>query len=81
MKKFGDWTLLNFIDAACDIGLIKEDMKKLAHLARDYRNYIYPNKQLKANFFPDRDTAKILFEALKICNNQLIKNQKLVSST
>ena len=80
VKPFRDWTLSNFIDVSHDIGILNEDVKKMSHIVRDFRNYIHPNEQLKSNFNPDKNTAKILFEILRACINQLERNKaKLIT--
>lgn len=38
VKSFPDWTLAQFIDVACEIGLLKPDVKKFSHGLRDFRN-------------------------------------------
>jgi hypothetical protein len=35
VKKLYEWTLNNFIDAACERGFIKEDVKKFSHALKD----------------------------------------------
>lgn len=62
---FQNWTLSNFIDAACDAGFLKPDIKKFSHAVRDFRNYIHPYEQMAANFAPDQHTAKICLQVLK----------------
>ncbi len=52
IKLFKDWSLLDFINVSFCIGILSEDVKKLSHLVRDFRNYIHPNEQLKSNFNP-----------------------------
>ena len=64
-KKIHDWSLSELIDVACDIGLIKQDVKKFSHVLRDFRNYIHPNEQIKSGFAPDQYTAQLCFQTLK----------------
>lgn len=74
VKAFHEWTLSNLIDAAHDIGLLNEDVKKFSHSLRDFRNYIHPFAQMNARFNPDEHTAKICWQVLKAAINQLSKN-------
>jgi hypothetical protein len=73
VKTFQNWTLSNFIDVACDIDLIQEDIKKFSHSLRDFRNYIHPYEQLANNFNPNEHTAMICFQVLKAAIFQLAK--------
>ena len=74
-KPFNDWTLNNFIDASCEIGYLREDVKKFSHALRDFRNYIHPYQQMSIGFLPDENTAKICFQVLKAAISQ-IKQKK-----
>ncbi|WP_299567522.1 hypothetical protein [uncultured Sulfitobacter sp.] len=65
VKKFHEWSLAQFIDVACEIGMLKPDVKKFGHGLRDFRNYIHPYQQLASGFTPDQHTAKVCFQVLK----------------
>lgn len=65
VKKFYDWSLAQLIDTACEIGLLKPDIKKFGHGLRDFRNYIHPYEQMLSGFTPDQHTAKVCFHVLK----------------
>lgn len=65
VKHFPDWSLAQFIDVACEIGLLKPDVKKFSHGLRDFRNYIHPYQQMLSKFTPDQHTAKVCFQVLK----------------
>jgi hypothetical protein len=65
VKAFHDWSLAQFIDVACELGLLKLDVKKFSHELRDFRNYIHPYQQMASNFHPDKHTAEICFQVLK----------------
>ena len=65
VKKFQDWSLAQLIDAACEVGLLKPDVKKFGHGLRDFRNYIHPYQQMMSGFTPDQHTAKVCFHVLK----------------
>lgn len=64
VRIFPDWNLNNLIDVSCEVGLIKQDVKKLSHIVRDYRNYIHPYEQMSSNFYPDNRTTSICFQVL-----------------
>lgn len=65
VRKFHEWSLAQFIDVACEIGLLKPDVKKFGHGLRDFRNYIHPYEQMTSGFAPDEHTAKVCFQVLK----------------
>ena len=65
VKRFHDWSLAQFIDVACEIDLLKPDVKKFSHGLRDFRNYIHPYEQMVSGFMPDEHTAKVCFQVLK----------------
>ena len=65
VKLFHEWSLAQFIDIACDIGLLKPDVKRFSHGLRDFRNYIHPYEQMVSGFTPDEHTAKLCFQTLK----------------
>ena len=65
VKYFPDWSLAQFIDVACEIDLLKPDVKKFSHGLRDFRNYIHPYEQMVSRFTPDEHTAKLCFQVLK----------------
>lgn len=75
IKQFPEWTLSQLIDVACELGMLKEDVKKFSHTLRDFRNYIHPYQQLSSNFSPDKHTAKICFQVLKAAIYQLSNNK------
>lgn len=65
VKRFHEWSLAQFIDVACEIDLLKPDVKKFSHGLRDFRNYIHPYEQMVSGFMPDEHTAKVCFQVLK----------------
>ncbi|MCW3837453.1 hypothetical protein ACFQ1E_15195 [Sphingomonas canadensis] len=65
VKRFHEWSLAQFIDAASEIDLLKPDVKKFGHGLRDFRNYIHPYEQMASGFTPDQHTAKVCFQVLK----------------
>lgn len=64
-KRFHEWSLAQLIDVACEVGLLKPDVKKFSHGLRDFRNYIHPYEQMISGFSPDDHTAKLCFQVLK----------------
>lgn len=71
VRKLQEWTLAQLIDVACDIKLIKLDVKKFSHVLRDFRNYIHPYEQSVSGFTPDHQTAGICFQVLKAALSDL----------
>lgn len=65
VKKFNEWSLSQFIDVACEVGLLKPDVKKFSHGLRDFRNYIHPYQEMASGFTPDEHTARLCFQVLK----------------
>jgi len=65
VKRFHEWSLSQFIDVACEVGLLKPDVKKFSHGLRDFRNYIHPYEQMSSGFTPDDYTARLCFQTLK----------------
>jgi hypothetical protein len=65
VKQFQDWSLAQFIDVACELDLLKPDVKTFSHGLRDFRNYIHPYEQMVSGFTPDEHTAKLCFQVLK----------------
>ena len=59
------WKLGNLIDAACQLKLLGQDIKKFSHALRDFRNYIHPYEQMSSQFNPDQHTAKICMQVLR----------------
>ncbi len=64
-KRFHEWSLAQLIDVACEIEVLKLDVKKFSHGLRDFRNYIHPYEQMTSGFTPDEHTAKVCFQVLK----------------
>ena len=65
VKRFHEWTLAQLIDVACEIDVLKLDVKKFSHGLRDFRNFIHPYEQMASGFTPDEHTAKVCFQVLK----------------
>lgn len=65
VRRFYEWSLAQLINVACEVGLLKPDVKKFGHGLRDFRNYIHPYQQLASGFSPDQHTAKVCFQVLK----------------
>ena len=76
IRLFHEWTLSNLIDVSCEVGFLREDVKKFSHSLRDFRNYIHPFQQMSENFSPDENTAKICFQVLKAALFQITQNKK-----
>lgn len=77
-KKFDEWTLKNFIDVACSLNLLQEDIRKFSHLLREFRNYIHPYEQLKLKFQPSQHTEKICWQVLQAAIYQLSESKNII---
>ena len=75
IRPLNEWTLSSLIDVACEVGFIKEDVKKFSVVVRDFRNYIHPLQQMSMNFHPNEQTAKICFQVLKAALFQINANR------
>lgn len=75
VKSFPEWTLSNLINVACDLNLLKVDIKKFSHVVRDFRNYIHPYMQMASGFSPDQHTANICMQVLKAAIAELSGNR------
>ena len=64
-KRFHEWSLAELIDVACEVGVLKLDIKKFSHRLREFRNYIHPYEQMQSGFPPDEHTANICFQVFK----------------
>lgn len=71
-----EWTLENLINVSKEIGLIEEDVKKFSQSLRGYRNYIHPYEQLKSDFKPSMQTARLCVETLIVIIEQINTNQE-----
>ena len=65
VRPFQEWTLAQFINVACDIDVLKPDVKEFSHGLRHFRNYIHPYEQMASKFTPDEHTAEVCFQVLK----------------
>ena len=64
-KRFREWAIAQLIDVACEVGILKLDIKKFSHGLRNFRNYIHPYEQIASGFTPDEYSAKACFQVLK----------------
>lgn len=65
VKPLNTWTLSELIAVSHALGLLGEDVAKHADQVRNFRNYIHPRQQLKANFEPRIETARIAQQVLR----------------
>jgi hypothetical protein len=76
VKRVHEWSLAQFIDVACELDLLKPDVKKFSHGLRDFRNYIHPYEQMLSGFTPDEHTAKLCFQTLKAALASIVGQRK-----
>jgi hypothetical protein len=64
VKPIQSWTLSELIAVAKDIGVLSTDVAEHADQVRNFRNYIHPRQQLRENFAPRIETARIAQQVL-----------------
>ena len=64
-KPLQEWSLMELINVASNVGLLKTDAQGFSQVLRDFRNYIHPAQQAKSDFAPDKYTAKLCLDAFK----------------
>ncbi|GAC70430.1 hypothetical protein [Gordonia soli] len=64
VKPTQSWTLSELIAVAKDIGVLSTDVAEHADQVRRFRNYIHPRQQLRENFAPRIETARIAQQVL-----------------
>jgi hypothetical protein len=67
-----DWTLHNYIEVAHELKWISQTVKDIGAVLRDYRNFIYPQKELSEKLVLSDGDAKILWEISKNITRQVI---------
>ena len=75
VKSIEKWRLYDLIDVAREIGFLNEDVERLGHALRDFRNYIHPREQAARKPTINKGTAKLCYQALEIAISQLIEKQ------
>ena len=76
VKKFWEWSLSEMIDVAHEVGWLQGDVKRFAHVLRDYRNLVHPWHQMVIKEPPDEDTCKIAWQVVQAAINDLIEFAK-----
>lgn len=64
-KPLHEWSLMELINVASNVGLLKTDARDFSQVLRNFRNYIHPAKQAASDFTPDVHTAKLCLDAFK----------------
>lgn len=72
---FNDWSLSQFINVANELSYLDIDTKKFSHALRDFRNYIHPFEEMKSEFSPSIETAKICLQVLRAAIKCLENNE------
>ena len=65
VKPLDKWTLSDLISVCQALGILGADVAKHAGQVRNFRNYIHPRQQLKKNFEPRIETARIAQQVLR----------------
>ena len=79
VKPIQSWTLAELIPVSRSLGVLGGDVAKHADQVRDFRNYIHPRQQLKEQFEPRIETARIAQQVLKAALLDLKKLSEQVS--
>lgn len=65
VKPVDQWTLSELIAVSRALGVLSEDVARHADQVRNFRNYIHPRQQLRENFEPRMETARIAQQVLR----------------
>lgn len=65
VKPIDQWTLSELIAVSNALGVLSEDVARHADQVRNFRNYIHPRQQLRENFEPRMETARIAQQVLR----------------
>lgn len=65
VKPIDQWTLSELIAVSHALGVLSEDVARHADQVRNFRNYIHPRQQLRENFEPRMETARIAQQVLR----------------
>lgn len=65
VKPLDKWTLSDLITVSQALGILSADVAKHADQVGSFRNYIHPRQQLKENFEPRIETARIAQQVLR----------------
>lgn len=68
------WVLAQLIPVAAELQVIEDDTEKLADVARDFRNYIYPGRVQRKGKKCDEATAHGARSAVLVVVRDLKKN-------
>ena len=64
------------IKTAYEIGLLRLDGRDCCYFINKNRNYIHSDKEIRTNFHPGMDTARVVWECLRAAINQIVENQE-----
>lgn len=65
VKPVDQWSLSELIAVSRALGVLSEDVARHADQVRNFRNYIHPRQQLRENFEPRMETARIAQQVLR----------------
>ena len=64
VEELSGWGMESLINVSCAIGLLQKDVKEFSKILTKYRNYIHPAEQVRADFTPTMETAKMCVQTL-----------------
>lgn len=68
---FSKWDLDSLINVAVDIKLVNDQVAKLSHTVREYRNLIHPGREIRSGLKVEPEEAKIAIQVLNILIREL----------
>lgn len=75
-KPINEWTLVNYIGVAHELGWITGTAKTLGEAIRDYRNLIHPQRELSSNLSMLGNDAQIIWQVAKVMMAQILEGSQ-----
>lgn len=71
-KPLAEWMLKDYIDVFCQIKILSSPTAEISRVIRDYRNYIHPEKELRAGESIDMEDAKLFWATTTSLISQIL---------
>jgi hypothetical protein len=65
------WDLIDLVNVAEDLGILRRGLLHLSHALREYRNLIHPGRQLRNETEVTEEEAEIAFNVVRACRRLL----------
>jgi hypothetical protein len=69
-----EWGLKDYLDVANELGWIRQSAKDVGQVLRDYRNYIYPEKELSHGVTVVAEDTAMFVKVFSSVAEQIIKS-------